>query len=176
MEVQLVLALLGLLLLVKGRQQEYGLRIRNLINNLILRRNQKLWSLLVLQGRFRIARRQRRRRAWPRPRNYLEELLLNREMDHQWKEHFRVNRETFRFLCQTLSNDIQRQDTQFRSAVPVRKCVAMSHCTLGLGTSECYYSVGLNFGLGKATAKFITNDVVNALVTRYNDFIKFPET
>ena len=37
-------------------------------------------------------------------------------------------------------------------------------------------SIGLNFGLGKATAKFITNDVVNALVTRYNDFTKFPET
>ena len=99
---------------------------------------------------------------------------MNREIDHQWKEHFRVNRDTFRFLCQTLSNDIQRQDTQFRNAVPVWKRVATAFWRLG--TSESYRSVGSNFGLGKATAKFITNDVVDALVTRYNDFIKFPET
>ena len=137
MNVQLALALLGLLLLVKRRQQVFGLRMRNLINHLILRRNQKLWSLLVLQRRFRLAHRQHRRRAWvwPRPQNYLEELLVNREMDHQWKEHFRVNRDTFKFLCQTLSNDIQRQDTQFRNAVPVWKRVATA--LWRLGTSDC---------------------------------------
>ena len=45
-----------------------------------------------------------------------------------------------------------------------------------LGTKECFHSVGNNFGLGKATAKIVSNDVVHALVNRYDDFIKFPET
>ena len=45
-----------------------------------------------------------------------------------------------------------------------------------LGTKECFRSVGNNFGLGKATAKIVSNDVVHALVNRYDDFIKFPET
>ena len=40
-----------------------------------------------------------------------------------------------------------------------------------LGTKERFRSVGSNFGLGKATAKIVSNDVV-----WYDGFIKFPET
>lgn len=177
MDILQAVALVGLLLVIKRRQQVFRSRLITILCHFILRRNQNLRALFLLQ-RFQLAHRRRRRprRAWvwPRPQSYLEELLVNREIDHQWKEHFRVNRDTFRFLCQILANDIQKQDTQFRNAVPVWKRVATA--LWRLGTSECYRSVGLNFGLGKATAKIITNDVVRALVARHDDFIIFPET
>ena len=41
------------------------------------------------------------RTAWahPRPQHYFEELLVNNQLDFQWKLHFRVDRETFEFIC-----------------------------------------------------------------------------
>ena len=85
-----------------------------------------------------------------------------------------MNRNTFDFICQLASNEIQKQDKQFRQAVPVAKRVATSLWCLGSG--ECYRSVGLNSALGKASAKIIGNDFVNVLVNHHDQFIYFPET
>ena len=170
-------AVLSLLLMIRRRNDNFRLRIRTILYCLLIERRQDIqsWFLLKrLARRQRLGRRARRAWVWPRPQNYFEELLLNREIDHQWKEHFRVNRDTFRFICQTLAIDIQKQDTQFRDAIPVPKRVATA--LWRLGTKECFRSVGNNFGLGKATAKIVSNDVVHALVNRYDDFVKFPET
>ena len=170
-------AVLSLLFMIRRRNDNFRLRIRTILYCLLIQRRQDIQRLFLLKRlarRQRLGRRARRAWVWPRPQNYFEELLLIRENDHQWKEHFRVNRDTFRFICQTLAIDIQKQDTQFRDAIPVPKRVATA--LWRLGTKECFRSVGNNFGLGKATAKIVSNDVVHALVNRYDDFIKFPET
>ena len=99
-------AVLSLLLMIRRRNDNFRLRIRTILYCLLIQRRQDIQRLFLLK---RLARRQRlrcrARRAWvwPRPQNYFEELLLNHEIDHQWKEHFRVTRDTFRFICQILS-------------------------------------------------------------------------
>ena len=107
-------AVLSLLLMIRRRNDNFRLRICTILYCLLIQRRQDIQRFLLK----RLGCRARRAWVWPRPQNYFEELLLNREIDHQWKEHFRVNRDTFRFICQTLAIDIQKQDTQFQSCQP----------------------------------------------------------
>ena len=104
-------AVLSLLLMIRRRNDNFRLRIRTILYCLLIQCRQDIQCLFLLKRlarRQRLGRRARRAWVWPRPQNYFEELLLNREIDHQWKEHFRVNRDTFRFICQTLATDIQK--------------------------------------------------------------------
>ena len=172
---------LTLLWFLRLSQQRFT-RTFNLLPRLLLlkrQQNTRVLRLLIRRHRRRslVAAKlgPQKRRAWiyPRPQLYFEELLINRELNHQWKEHFRVNRNTFDFICQLVSNEIRKQNKQFRQAVPVAKRVATS--LWGLGSGECYRSVGLNFALGKASFKIIGNDFVNALVNHHDQFTYFPE-
>ena len=178
----LVRTVLALLWFLRLSQQRFT-HTFNLLSRLLLLKRQQDTRVLRLLIRRHWRRRlvaarlgPQKRRAWiyPRLQLYFEELLINRELKHQWKEHFRVNRNTFDFICHLVSNEIQKQNTQFRQAVPVVKRVATSLWRLGSG--ECYLSVGLNFALGEASSKIIGNDFVNALVNHHDQFIYFSET
>ena len=70
--------------------------------------------------------------------------------------------------------DIQREDTNFREAVPVAKRVAAS--LWKLSTSESYKSVGVSFGLGTSTMFNVTESFMDALLSHLHDFIILPET
>ena len=56
-----------------------------------------------------------RRRAWvwPCPQNWFKNLLASPALDFLWKEHFRVTRETFEFLCDLVRVKLQKQQTRF---------------------------------------------------------------
>ena len=73
-----------------------------------------------------------------------------------------------------MAPDIQREDTNFREAVPVAKRVAAS--LWKLGTGESYRSVGVSFGSGTSTNFYVTESFMDALLSHLYDFIIFPET
>ena len=70
--------------------------------------------------------------------------------------------------------DIQREDTNFREAVPVAKRIAAS--LWKLGTGESYRSVGVSFGLGTSTTFYVTESFMDALLSHLHDLIIFPKT
>ena len=53
---------------------------------------------------------QRRRRAWvwPRPQNWFRHLIASPGLNFMWKEHFRVTRETFEYLCDLVRVKLQK--------------------------------------------------------------------
>ena len=114
--------------------------------------------------------------AWvhPRPQHYFQELSINNQLDFQWKLHFRVHRETYEFICRLVALDIQREDTNFREAVPVAKQIVA--LLWKLGTCESYRSVGFSFGLGTSATFYMTESFMDALLSHLHDFIIFPET
>ena len=67
----------------------------------IRRRNQRRSILMFLSQMNQQNTQRRRRRAWlwPRPQNWFRSLLANPALNFLWKEHFRVTRETFEYLC-----------------------------------------------------------------------------
>ena len=65
-----------------------------------------------------------------------------------------MERETFDELCRLLRGDLMRQETRLRKSVSVEKRVAVGVWRLSSGNS--YRSCGLQFGLGKSTAKVMS--------------------
>ena len=82
--------------------------------------------------------------------------------------------ETFEYLCDLVRVDLQKQHTRFRSPVSVEERVGLALWRLATGNS--YRSCGLQFGLGKSTAKSICSEFEQAVFTLKDRFIKFPLT
>ena len=94
--------------------------------------------------------------------------------DKDWREHFRMSRDMFDFICDLSRDELTKEDTSFRDAVSLRKRVATGIWRLANGSA--FMITGLQFGLGKSTSIDICHEFVGALVRRKDDFIKFPST
>ncbi|XP_059585406.1 uncharacterized protein LOC102577222 isoform X1 [Alligator mississippiensis] len=82
--------------------------------------------------------------------------------DQQWLQSFRMRKQTFVELCEELAPALQRQSTQFRDPIPVQKRVAVA--LWKLATTDCYRSVGAQFGVGKSTVGLVVMEVCNAIL------------
>ena len=107
-----------------------------------------------------------------RPQNWFYVMLASPRTNVLWKPNFRMERETFVELCQILRGDLTRQATRLRKPVSVEKRVAVGVWRLSTGNS--YRSCGLQFGLGKSTAKVICQEFEEALCRKKDLFIRFP--
>ncbi|XP_051572771.1 uncharacterized protein LOC127451837 [Myxocyprinus asiaticus] len=67
----------------------------------------------------------------------------------QWVENFRMSEETLTYLCNKLRPAMERQDTNFRVCVPLKKRVAIALWKLATGSE--YRSVGHLFGVSITT-------------------------
>nr|XP_047142406.1 uncharacterized protein LOC101236526 [Hydra vulgaris] len=91
----------------------------------------------------------------------------------EFKEHFRVNRNTFNFPVNELHPHLGKTTTTMREPISVVKRVAVAlHY---LASCEEYRAVSSLFGIGKSTANLIVHEFINAV----NDillpkYVKFP--
>ena len=87
--------------------------------------------LLELQNQGRIYR---GRQAWVLTRDqFWFENNLNNGDDQMWKEHFRVSKRTFDFICDLVRPELSRQNTRLRLAIPLEKRVAVAIWRLATG-------------------------------------------
>ena len=138
------------------------------------RRNRQMLLKILAQIKQQDVHRRRRAWVWPRRQNWFKNLLASPALDFLWKEHFRVTRETFEFLCDLVRVKLQKQQTRFRVPVSVEERVGLALWRLATGNS--YRSCGLQFGLGKSTAKVICSEFEQAIFDLRDRFIKFPLT
>ena len=81
--------------------------------------------LVIRSHRFRRPR--LRRRFWMRPgrtRAWWDKFVTNTVVPEEWRENFRMSRESFYTLCDKLDVHIVRQSTRMRNAVEVDRQVA----------------------------------------------------
>ena len=95
-------------------------------------------------------------------------------LQSQWKQDFRINKETFEMIVGLVTQNLAKEDTQLRRAIPIQKRVGIALWRLATGDS--YRSVGKVFGVAKATAVSITHDFYEELSRIADRFIKFPVT
>ncbi|XP_030219862.1 protein ANTAGONIST OF LIKE HETEROCHROMATIN PROTEIN 1 [Gadus morhua] len=100
--------------------------------------------------------------------------------NEQWVENFRMSEETFGFLTNKLRPVLERQDTNFRGCVPLKKRVAIALWKLATGSE--YRSIGHLFGVSITTVCRCVQDFCAAAETllvpeqiRYPDEVKFRE-
>ena len=131
-------------------------------------------TCLLMRTQRRQGRPTRRAWAWPRPQNWFDALLASRQLDILWKPNFRMERETFEELSRIFRGDLMKQETRMRKLVSLEKRIAVGLWRLSTGNS--YRSCGLQFGLGKSTAKVISQEFEEALCRKKDLFIRFPYT
>jgi len=73
-----------------------------------------------------------------------------------------MSHSTFTYLCNELRQAIQRRDTVMRKAIPVELRIALT--LWRLATTTDYRNIGHLFGVSKAAACTIANDVCAAIV------------
>ena len=82
------------------------------------RHRRRLLMLLLRQQRL-LKNQHQRRRAYATATKLVSCSLRNHELDVLWKEHFRVTRPTFEYMCSLVRPDLQKQQTRMRTS---RKC------------------------------------------------------
>ncbi len=120
-----------------------------------------------------IAERQSKRRIWVRPRRsdfWKQTELFTPE---QWRQNFRMCKESFYELVEVLKPLIQKKDTRYRKAIIPEKRVAVALYRL---TTNCDCRTISNlFGIGISTVHSITEDFISAVKEILTPkYIKFP--
>lgn len=95
--------------------------------------------------------------------------------DHYFQKVFRVSRDLFSKIVDSVEADMTKADTIFKTTIPIRKRVAIALYFLKSGAN--FDVVGLTFGVGKTTVCYIVNDFFNAMIkNNFHEQIVFPTT
>ena len=76
--------------------------------------------------------------------------------DSDWQINFRMGRRRFDFLCQEQHPFLEKEDTVFRQAVNVRKCVAVA--LWRLATNADYWTICHLFSISTASVCLILDE------------------
>ena len=114
------------------------------------------------------------RRVWSYERKdywfeKLMENILNPDYQQRWRSHFRMSGSTFNFLIHLLRQRIEKRDTNFKKAVPIKRRIAIALWRLANGNS--YRCVSEVFSIAQSTANEITALFCRSISEMVNHFI-----
>ncbi|KAL4104375.1 hypothetical protein QTP88_019676 [Uroleucon formosanum] len=95
--------------------------------------------------------------------------------DHEEKffKYFRMTRFQFNVLFLKIENNITKQNTHFREAIPPKEKLAV--CLRFLGTGDSYQTIAFSFRLGHSTVQSIVLEVYSAIIfTLKDEYIPIP--
>lgn len=135
--------------------------------------SKKRTEVCSFQLQRKICKKRRLHGFLKRPQFWLKHMVLSYYKNNIWQEHFRILRQTFRFVCDLVMPHLAKQDTNKQRAIPVEKRVSVA--LWRLATRNSYCSMGLVFGVGRCTAMNLKDEFCSALLISTNNFIKFPK-
>lgn len=171
-------SMLLILILVKKRIDVKRRKRKNLRLLQMLHFNNYLQSVRKLKLVFvMMLMRKRPRSVWAfeREERWFDELWNNRyneEFLDRWRADFRMSGVTFAKLVYLLRPVLEKQDTNFRKAIPVQKRVAVATWRLANGNS--FRTIAKTMAIGKSTAVEITKKFCHELSRLGPHFIRFP--
>ena len=162
--------------------QQICLLLMQLITKLHFARRKRILHYLTSSD-SKVSKRRRRksmksRRFWVRPGRsslWWDNFLSGIVIDAEWKENFRMSKNSFQHLCNELRTYIGRQETVMRSPVSVEKQVAV---TLYYLSDEGRMRKTANaFGVSRSTVSVIVRRVTS-VITEYlgPKYISLPVT
>ena len=104
---RVVFSIVPILLLIRLLRRARRIRFLLTDNYLDLGTKESAAVSLINRRRKRHRQRRARRQAWvyPRPQGWFQVMYNNRLLRALWKDHFRVTRETFDFICKFVERD-----------------------------------------------------------------------
>ena len=155
----------------------------DLNNAIYYRRKRKLSSILALSKQICRARLARptapaKRRFWTRPGRtsaWWDNFASQNVVPEEWKENFRMSRDTFLILCEELRPFIEKQATTMRLPVDVERQVASS--LYYLSDEGRIRKTANAFGLSRQVISVIIRRVCIAITVHLgHKYIKLPST
>lgn len=100
---------------------------------------------------------------WVRPRVQLwwDNFIQECHEEAQWRIHFRMTRDTFNFIVNSVRPLMERQTTNYRRAITTEKRVGVALWRLATGNE--YRTLQELFGIGRSTACQILEEFVSAV-------------
>lgn len=92
--------------------------------------------------------------------------------ENEWFCNFRVQRQTFHYICDLLRPRLYRKSTQLRAAIPVEKRVALA--LYWFATGDCFRTIGHLFGVSKAIVWQCVHEVASGLKSLVCQHISIP--
>ena len=109
----------------------------------------------------------------PRSSQWWEDVVLQTFREHDWIENFRVSKDTFQYLCDQLRPVIEKQNTNMRECISLKRRVAITLWVLA--TTVDYRTVGHLFGVARNTVSIIVHETCVAIVDKLLPiYIQFP--
>jgi hypothetical protein len=116
------------------------------------------WQLLVLAL---VQRGQRSAWTLERPPAYFDHYV-EPSSEEGFRKELRVSKTVFEFLCAVVAPALQKQDTKYRTCVPLRRVVAIALKRLGSGM--IYKDLGSWFGHGESTVRGVCMNFCHTVV------------
>ena len=109
-----------------------------------------------------------------REENWFEDIWRNRQSNQfqiRWRQDVRMNGVNFEKLVALVQPNLEKQDTNLRKAVPMKKRVGVT--LWRLATGNYFRSVAKTFAIGKSTGVKIIHEFCDEIVRISSNFIKF---
>lgn len=108
-----------------------------------------------------------------RSNHWWDHIVNSTFTSQEWLQNFRLSRETFMYLCDTLVTKIARMDTQMRKAITPEKRIALTLWFLSTGSD--YRTISHLFGVSKPTVCLVVKEICTAIVdTLLSKYIHIP--
>ena len=129
----------------------------------------------IRQVKKKIIRKERRQWVRPGRNNIWWNIISGISLQDEWRENFRVSRETFDYLCNELRPFLQKKETHLRKPVSVETQVAVT--LYYLSDEGRLRKVANAFGLGRSTVSTIIRQVTHVISSYLGPkFIKLPNS
>ena len=120
----------------------------------------------------------KQRKHWIRPGRtslWWENFVNNTVVLDEWRENFRMSKESFMKLCDEVKPFLQKQSTNMRSAIDVEKQLAVT--LYYLSDEGRYCKVANAFSIGKSTVSETVRRVCRCiLIVLGPDYIRLPKS
>jgi hypothetical protein len=113
-------------------------------------------------------------RYWVKPRSttWFSEFLMDSYDDERWIEQFRMDKPSVAEICHKLRATIEKNDTNYRLAIPVE--IRVFCCLYKLAHAVNMLSYSELFAIGHSTVGLVIREVVSAINIVYSDIIRWP--
>lgn len=111
-------------------------------------------------------------RAHMRNRDFFA-ILMEHRTERCFKSRLRINKQTFRVLCDELRILLERENTVMCTALSVEERVAI--CLYFLGSTSEYRAVADLFGVGESTVCETVHEVCRAICAKLQDDNSFSD-
>jgi hypothetical protein len=113
------------------------------------------------------------RSEWMHPRsNVWFDMVDNEYDDELWYVNFRVTRQTFDFVLNTVKDDLIHENTVMREAISAKRRLAITLYFVS-STAE-YKTIGNLFGVSRSFVCMCIREVCSVITKGLSKFIKFP--